>query len=157
MYATPDAPTSRPHDPRVSRERRPEAREAARRPRRPDAGFGLVEVLVALVLISVGLLSIASVTLSSSRRLKEATWETQQTQVAQQVMDRLRQEGYDAAVSGSERVTASTVEYDVQRTVSRLGPGVKEVVLTVGASEPPVPARTFRTRLRRLQPLPAPP
>ena len=59
--------------------------------RRPDAaGFTLLEVLVALIILSIGVLGVAKLTLTATRANDSAFVRTQATELAYQILDQMR-------------------------------------------------------------------
>lgn len=84
---------------------RPEGGLRRRAGRGPEDGFGLVEVLVAVVVLAAGVLGLASLSAGVAALTGEAQRETAGALVARQLLDSLRAAGYRAAASGSaERV-----------------------------------------------------
>ncbi len=61
-----------------------------RSPLRHSAGFSLIEVLIALVILSVGLLGIAAMVSVSLKSKDSAYYQTQATALAQSILDRMR-------------------------------------------------------------------
>lgn len=122
---------------------------------RCQAGIGLVEVLIALIILSVGMLSIAGISLSVGAQTQWAAWQTDQSLAAQTVLERVQREGYDAADNGTDTVVIGTKTYLVNRTVTEVEPRVKEVQATVSGVH--VSPRTFVTRVYKERPLPTPP
>lgn len=120
------------------------------------SGVSLVEVLIALSILTIGMLSVAGITLSVGAQTNWATWQTDQALAGQQVLERVQQAGFDAAVSGTDTVTIGNRTYVVNRVVSQVAPRVKEVRATVVSSGSAAP-RTFVTRLHKPRPLPPPP
>lgn len=134
-------------------------RPIRRPPGDPEAGLGLIEVLIALTIFAVGMLAVAGLGLSVGAQTNWAVWQTDQSLAAQQVLERGQREGYDLATSGTETVTVGNRTYTVSRTVSQIGPRVKEVSVTVTTTrawDRGVPPRTFVTRLYEPRPLPTP-
>lgn len=121
-----------------------------------EAGISLVEVLIALSILSIGMLSVAGISMSVGRQTGLATWQTDQALAAQAVLERTHQQGFDAATSGTDTVAIGNRTYVVTRTVTLLGPRVKEVQATVTASNGRAP-KTFSTRLHKPRPLPTAP
>lgn len=118
------------------------------RGRRAERGFGLVEVLVALVVLSVGMLGAAGLTGSVATHTRQASWETAQVLVAQQLMDSIRQAGYAVAASGADTLSVAGRRWAASWTVTRAAPSLKEVSVDVeGRRE--LPGRTFTARLHR--------
>ena len=88
------------------------------RRRRPTAGFTLVELMVAIVVLSVGMLGLAMVLMSSMRSLRLASSRSEATAIAESKLEELRSYSMTAgsdtlqarlALGGS--VTARTVLY----------------------------------------------
>jgi type IV pilus assembly protein PilV len=81
-------------------------------------GFTLVEVLVALVVLSIGLLGIASLQLSSLRWNQGAAARSQATLLAYDIVDRMRANQKSATLGeydqayGAVSGTAGTVSFD---------------------------------------------
>lgn len=118
---------------------------------RGERGVGLVEVLVALVVLSVGMLGVAGLTGSVAKQTRQASWETEQALVAQQVMDSIRQAGYAGAASGADTLSIAGRRWAVSWTVTRATPSLKEVGVDVeGRRE--LPGRAFTARLHRTLP-----
>lgn len=123
-------------------------------------GFGLIEVMIALTIFAIGMLAVAGISLSVGAQTNWSVWQTDQSLVAQQVLERVQQDGYDAATSGTETVTVGNRTYVAERTVTQIAPRVKEVALTVSttrADDKGVPSRTFVTRLYEPRQLPSAP
>jgi type IV pilus assembly protein PilV len=70
-----------------------------KRARRDHSGFTLVEVLVALVILSVGMLGMAALFLEGLRSSRSALFRTQAVQLAADMGDRIRANRYIAAGS----------------------------------------------------------
>lgn len=124
------------------------------------AGIGLIEVLAALIIMSMGMLAIAGVSLHVGSQTQLSTWQTDQALAAQQVMERLQRVGYAAVGSGTDTVSVGNRTYVVNRLVSRPAPRVKRVQLTVlslrGAAQRAAP-RVFVSRIYEPRPLPPSP
>jgi type IV pilus assembly protein PilV len=107
------------------------------RSRRAQAGMTLIEVLVTLVLISVGLLGVAALQLTSLKSNQEAYVRSQAAMLAADILDRMRsnQTGFNAGDYDmdddddgfDEAGRAGTVAADDieawQATINRLLPG----------------------------------
>lgn len=96
-----------------------------------SGGFGLVEVLVALVLLSAGMLGVARLAATVAERTTRSSWETGQTLVAQQVLDSIRQAGHADATSGRDTLRASGRRWPVSWAVRPVADGLKEVRVRV--------------------------
>jgi Tfp pilus assembly protein PilV len=117
--------------------------------------MGLMEVLVAMVLMSVGMLAVAGISMQVATQNRWSNWQTDQSLAAQEVLERVQRAGYDAAVSGTDTVTVGNRTYNVQRTVTTLGNRVKEVRVTVVS--PNIRSRDFTTRVYEPRQLPTAP
>lgn len=114
-----------------------------------DDGFGLVEAMIAVVLLAFGLLAVASITMGVAGQTRRAAVDTDQAFVAQQVLERAAQQGYAALTVGTRNttVTASGHEYDVTVEVTQPDPDVREIQVVVGGLGDVVPPDTFRSRI----------
>lgn len=86
-----------------------------RHPRRRSAGFTLVEVLVAMVVLSVGMLGIAGLYVTSLRSGRVAVLRTQAVTLAGDLADRIRANRgavlrYDDAASGAGALSAACLQ-----------------------------------------------
>jgi type IV pilus assembly protein PilV len=90
-----------------------------------NAGFSIVEVLVALVVLSIGMLGIAALYVESLRAGRTAVYRTQAVNLASDMADRIRanrnaREAYDLAADDEpvERGCAATAEDATPNTCS---------------------------------------
>lgn len=123
---------------------------------RGEAGFGLIEAMIALVMLAIGLIAVAGLALTVAAQTRLAAWQTDQALVGQLVLERVHREGYAAATSGTETVSMGGNAYSVTLTVTNPSPRVKQVdalVSGVGTLDP----KTFTTRLYQPRPLPPAP
>lgn len=116
--------------------------------RRGETGFGLVETLVALVVLTAGLLGVAGLTTTVAEQTRRSSWETEQALVAQQVMDSIRQAGYAAASDGTDTLSISGRQWAASWTVTKPVRSLKKVDVEVQARGD-LGARTFAARLHR--------
>lgn len=99
---------------------------------RPSCGgFGLIEVLVALVVLSSGLLAAAGLAVTAEKERRLAARETERSLVAQLVLDSVRRAGYGAAVDGRTTVRPAGRPWTASWEVTVLAPGLKSVRVTV--------------------------
>ena len=132
------------------------ARTTLRERLRDDSGLGLIEVIIAMIILSIGMMAIAGISLQVGTQNKLSTFQTDQSLAAQQVMESLQRQGYAAAVSGTDTVTVGNRVYTVTRSVSTAAARVKLVQLTVQSSNG-VTARTFAGRIYQTRQLPIAP
>jgi prepilin-type N-terminal cleavage/methylation domain-containing protein len=69
-------------------------------------GFSLVEILIATMVLTVGLLAMASSTAYVSAQLKSTSYETQRTQAKERIVEQLRATPYTSVTT---RTTALSV------------------------------------------------
>ena len=55
---------------------------------RPDAGFSLIEVLIAMIILSVGLLALESLGIGAARSVRRAQVQSHYSAIAQDLMER---------------------------------------------------------------------
>lgn len=123
---------------------------------RDEAGFGLVETLIALTILVIGLVAVSGLSLASADQARIANWRSQQAAAAQIVLEEVQSEGWDAAVGRTDTATVSGQDYEVSVAVSQPSSRVKEITIGV-AGVGDVGARTFTTRMYKPRPLPDPP
>lgn len=123
---------------------------------RSEGGFGLVEVLVAAVLGSIGFLAIASMQLGTLTQGRIADARTTQALVAQQVLEEVLRQGYAAASTGNQTTTVDGQPYTVRITVTNTAIRVKRVAVTVPGPGT-MTAQTYITRIHERRPVPSVP
>ncbi len=131
-----------------------------RRPRAPgrrDSGFTLIEVLVALLVLSIGLLGVGKLMLFSSRSTDSAYLRSQATSLAYTILDAMRanretavEGGYDIALtdtvssapscaSGASCSGAELAQHDLAdwktRMAALLGPSAEASVATASVTD----------------------
>lgn len=103
-----------------------------RRPLHPEAGFTLVEVIVALVLLTIGVLGLAGVARSVTRLTSESLRLTTATALAGARVEQLRAGRCAGATSGSAATGAYTEEWS-----SGAGGAARAVRVSVTYPAPP--------------------
>lgn len=101
---------------RRNRPRRPRA--SRRAPARPRDGITLVEVLIAVMLISVGVLAVASSSLSTSRLIRASSRDTRAAMIVQSRLDSLASIHCRLLVANNG-VVSRTTSHDDGRIVER--------------------------------------
>lgn len=96
------------------------------------AGFTLVEVMVALVILAVGILGLAATTMYAIRQTTFGELTTERAAALQTVIEELRAVDYDSVRSGSDSVGNFSVSWTVTRgsrskavEIVTLGPGLR--------------------------------
>lgn len=108
----------------------PRANSDAQRHRAPT-GFGLVEVLMAVVVFSIGVIGVAGATSGIAAQEDLGLWSTDQGLLAHHARADLARSGFAALSSGRFAIALGHRSYDVTRTVTPAAPGLKEVHLTI--------------------------
>ncbi|HEY0528609.1 MAG TPA: prepilin-type N-terminal cleavage/methylation domain-containing protein [Gemmatimonadaceae bacterium] len=117
-------------------------------------GVGLVEVIVAMVLLAVAVSSLASLVYSVSRSGLVATGNAYRNGVLMQEVNRLEGIPYDSVKLGTSTVTVSTGSYPHTRTVTVTEPAanvIKSVTVVIKPTNPvfkPDTASFIRTKAR---------
>lgn len=119
-----------------------------------EAGFSLIEVLIALLVLTIGMLAVAGLAGTVAQQTREGAWRSEQTLVAQQVVTEVVQEGYADATSYQDTLPMGGHEWPVTVTVTTVATDLKEVEVEV-EGRGGMDARTYTTRLHRRIPLPA--
>jgi len=121
------------------------------------SGLGLIEVLVSMIILSVGMMAIAGISLQVGTQNKLSTSQTDQSLAAQQVMETLQRVGYAATTSGTDTISVGNRRYRVTRSVTTPNARVKLVQLTVSAMTGTASPRVYTSRIYESRQLPAPP
>lgn len=116
-------------------------------------GFTIIEVIVAMIILTVGVLGLAGTTAYFVRQTTMADLMTQRSTAFQTILDRLQSQDYDSVTSGSDSVGV----YAVTWSSTNNGSQNKTVTLvTIGPGTRGAPPRndpqvvdTFQFRLLR--------
>ncbi len=100
---------------------------------RNDKGFTLLEILVALTLLTVGLLGVAGLTVGVMRGNRYSNIVTTATTLAQDRMEKIRNRGYIGAdsLAGTENSVTGFPFYKRVTVISPPSGGMKTVTITV--------------------------
>ena len=97
-----------------------------------NKGFTLIELMIAIVILSVGLLGMATLTGSIVRNNKFSNDLSTATTLAQDKMEDIRANGYASAVSETKTACAGDFSaYQREVTVSTPSTGMKQVTVKV--------------------------
>lgn len=124
----------------------------SREERPSEAGFGLVEALVALLVVAVGLLGVGGLALVASQHTNRGTARTGQELAAQRVLGGLLEQGYaglsDEVGAGAwdTTVTVEGRDYTVTKEVQQTSFRVRRLVVEVE----PTPFAESITRSTRI-------
>jgi type IV pilus assembly protein PilV len=99
------------------------------------SGFTLIEVLIALTILAVGLLALATMQIVSIRGNAFSTEMTYATMLAQSRLEQIRNMAYDSVTSFTEIVpaneTSKGIPYTIQRTVNDDDPATNMKLITL--------------------------
>lgn len=118
-------------------------------------GFSLVEVLLAIVVTSVGVLGAAGVVLGIGSQALRAERDTQHAHAGRNATESLVRAGHAAATSHTSTVDIGERRFDIRHDVTESSPRLRHARVTVFV--PSVPAAEFEIVLVRPRPLPAAP
>jgi Tfp pilus assembly protein PilV len=101
-----------------------------------DAGFGLVEALIAFVILAVGLLAVAGIALSVAAQTRGAASTTAQSLAGQQVLEVTATSDFGAVAVGTKdtSVTVGNRTFTVTRTVDQPSARTKKITVQVPGS-----------------------
>lgn len=109
-------------------------------PRPSVGGFSLVEVIIALMILTVGILGLAGTTAFVVRQVNMADVSTDRSNARQSVLERIRAMDYDSLASGSDSIGRYAMSWRVTVdgtskvvAVAITGPGMKSVPGTMPA------------------------
>ena len=120
-----------------------------------SAGFSLVEVLLAIVITSVGILGASAVVLGITSLARRASWNTDHTVAGRSAVDSLMHTAFTSVVSGSGVLEVGGRECDLSFDVTPLSPRLKHVRLA--ANLPNAPETVLEAIVSRPRPLPRAP
>ena len=129
--------------------------ERVRKHIKGEGGFGLVEALVAAIILAFGLLAVAGLSMTTAGHERLARWQTDQATAAQLALAQAYRQDFDSLSSGSTDIDVGGHTYRITLTVRDISARVKEVdaaVSGVGRLD----SKTFSTRLYAPRPLPSP-
>ncbi len=95
------------------------------------AGFSLVELMVVLVILTIGLLPLALVQTRAQQDVFEAGQFSEALHVAQMQMETVKSQGFGTAASDSGAVSV----YNWNTQITNVSPGLDQVVVTVNWDE----------------------
>jgi len=120
-----------------------------------SGGFGMIEVLIAVVVSAVGLLGMAGLAVAVASHTQMAGEHTDQALGAQEVLERFQQVPFAAVTTRTDTVRQGSRVYLLQSTVSLVRPGLKNVQVDVSNMDGSR-MRSYRTRVYMTQQLPQP-
>lgn len=127
---------------------------------RLEAGFGLVEMLVAVVILGFGLLAVAGMTLGVAQQTQGSAVRSDQAMAAQQVIEHMIGEPYGTFPAGvavdDTTISVRGHPYEVSRAVYEASARVDSLRVIV-AGKGVVGPDTFRARLYEPKPPPTAP
>lgn len=119
----------------------------------PDGaeGFTLIEVIGAILVFSAGVLMVAQVTGNLSLQMEWSAAKSEVVAVAQERMEELEEQSYDALAVGTSADTLEIRGRDYIRsvTISAYGPLTKEISVSVDPDGPSGPRFSASTYVNR--------
>jgi prepilin-type N-terminal cleavage/methylation domain-containing protein len=108
------------------------------RPRTDSRGFTLIEVLIALVILSIALLALAGLMITTTRNNSFGGHMTEAATFGQDVFEKLRASPWAGIVNGNDTQTGSTgISYARNWTVTNNPTGTQRwVTITVNWTDP---------------------
>ena len=108
---------------------------------RPRAGFSIIELVMALIVLAFGVVGLATTTLFITRQLTLAEVTTARSNAVRSVMERIRATPYDLIGSGGDTIGPMTISWTVTATTPQtttlgivtLGPGLTSISETQSA------------------------
>jgi prepilin-type N-terminal cleavage/methylation domain-containing protein len=100
---------------------------------RATSGFTIIEVIIAMMILTIGVLGLAGTTAYFVRQVTQADLMTERTAAFQTVVDRLQSLPYDSVTSGTDSVgiyavkwtTANNGSQNKTVTIVTVGPGTR--------------------------------
>ena len=120
--------------------------ERVRRHIEGEAGFGLVEALLAAIILAFGLLAVAGLTMTAAGHERLARWQSDQAIAAQLALAQAYRQDFDSLSSGSTDIDVGERTYSITLTVTDISARVKQVDAAVSGVGP-LDSKTFSTRL----------
>ena len=90
-------------------------------------GFSLVEMVVAVVVLTFGMLAMAASTGYMAAEIRNANWNTQRTMAREQVIEKLRAVPFDSVLTVSSQQAVG--RYNMTWLVTSMGSNLKNVVV----------------------------
>jgi prepilin-type N-terminal cleavage/methylation domain len=112
--------------------------------RNGEAGLSLVEIVVALTILSIGLLALAGASATVNRMIGEGRWSTAVMGFAGRRVDLLRAQGRDSASCGALAGGSAPLPGGLTEQWS-ISPGIHSVAVEVVITGRPGRADTFST------------
>lgn len=109
---------------------------------RGEDGFGLIEAMIAITVFAVGLIALAGMTLTVAGQSRAATYTTEQTMVAQDLLESELSDGYAGLAPGARDTTVDldARTYSARIVIDDVGPRARRVRVRVSGFEDIDPA-----------------
>lgn len=100
---------------------------------RQQGGFSIVEVLIAIVILAVGMLALATTSIYATTQVRVADLKTERSLAAQEFIEQLRAGPWTSVTTRPQASAVRTGSYDVWWTVTNLNASLRRVdVITRG-------------------------
>lgn len=123
--------------------------------RSPEAGFTMVEVIIAILILAVGILGLAGTTALSVRQVNMSDVATERSVALQTTVERIRAMDFDSVSTGTDSVGGYDVSWTTTGSGSTklveivwVGPGLQSIPGSLPVLGPEV-ADTFTYRIIR--------
>lgn len=131
-----------------------DARSSKRKTLGNEQGSGLIEALVAVMILAFGLLAVTGLTMATAAQARLAQYQTEQALAGQQALAATQQQAFSEVADTTRSIAVGERTFVVTVTVSPLSTRVKVVQAEVSGVGT-VGSRFFSTKVYARKPLPS--
>ena len=92
-------------------------------------GFTIVEVLIALVILAVGMLALATTSIFATTQVRVADLKTEQSLAVQEIVEQMRSTSFGSIATRTEQSAVTAGSYAVWWTVTPVNSNLRRVTL----------------------------